>query len=177
MEQSTEKNIILGGGCFWCIEAVFLEIPGVKAVLPGYTGGSLDNPSYEQVSGGNTGHAEVIKVTYDNESGLLKKILDIFFTVHNPTTLNRQGNDVGAQYRSVIFWEDEEQEKIIIDFIAGIKDDFTDPIVTEISKLDKFYPAEEYHHRYFAKHPENAYCSVVIAPKVKKAKDKIKNPE
>jgi len=177
MEQTTEKNIILGGGCFWCIEAVFLEMPGVKTVLPGYAGGSLDNPTYAQVTTGNTGHAEVVKITYDDESGLLEKVLDIFFTVHDPTTLNRQGNDIGTQYRSAIFWEDEEQKKIITDFIARLKDNFTDPIVTEVKKLDKFYEAEEYHYRYFIKHPENAYCSSVIAPKVKKAKDKIKNPD
>lgn len=166
------KTIYLGGGCFWCIEAVFQDMPGVEKVTSGYTGGETSDPSYEEVSSGETGHAEVVKIEFDFDKISLEKILKIFFTAHNPTTLNKQGNDIGTQYRSMILFTEDEQEKIIKDFIASLQKDYKDNIVTEIKRLDKFYPAEEYHQNYFKKNPNQAYCQVVIKPKIKKVKEK-----
>jgi peptide-methionine (S)-S-oxide reductase len=166
------ENASLAGGCFWCLEAVYLELRGVTGVQSGYAGGKRPNPTYEQVCGGTTGHAEVVRVTYDPEVVSYKELLDIFFTIHDPTTLNRQGGDKGTQYRSAIFFESPEQERIARETIA----EFTaakvwdDPIVTEVTPLEKFWPAEEYHDNYFARNPQNPYCSVVIAPKVSKAR-------
>jgi peptide-methionine (S)-S-oxide reductase len=172
----------LGGGCFWCIEAAFNEIRGVVNVESGYAGGELASPTYEQVCRGTTGHAEVVQVTFDPDIISFKEILEIFFTAHDPTTLNRQGADVGNQYRSVIFYHNEKQKKIAEQFIdeldtAKVLDN---PIVTQVEPFKNFYKAEEYHRRYFGSHPEAAYCSVVIAPKIaklrKKYREKLKKP-
>ncbi len=168
--EENKKTIVLGGGCFWCTEAAFLIIPGVLEVEPGYSGGQTENPTYEQVCSGKTGHAEVVKIIYDSQKTSLDKILEIFFKVHDPTTLNQQGADKGTQYRSIILWQDEGDEEIIENFIDRNRGEFSDPIVTEVRKLEKFYPAEEYHKRYFEKHPENAYCQAVIRPKLEKIK-------
>ena len=166
------EHATLAGGCFWCLEAVYLELKGVQAVQSGYAGGARPNPTYEQVCSGATGHAEVVRVTYDPAIVTYKELLDVFFTIHDPTTLNRQGGDKGTQYRSAVFFESPEQERVARETIA----EFTaakvwdDPIVTEVAPLEKFWPAEEYHNNYFARNPQTPYCSVVIAPKVSKAR-------
>jgi methionine-S-sulfoxide reductase len=159
-------SIVLGGGCFWCIEAIYLKIPGVLFATSGYAGGNVSNPSYEEVSTGETGHAEVVKVEFDKKSISLEKILKIFFLAHNPTTLNRQGNDVGNQYRSIILYTHEEDEKIIKEVMEEIKKEYKDPIVTEIKKLDNFFEAEDYHKNYYENNKNNAYCRLVIKPKL-----------
>lgn len=160
----------LGGGCFWCTEAVFQMIRGVEKVEPGYAGGSLPNPSYEQVSTGTTGHAEVAQITFNPEVISFREILEIFFGTHDPTQLNRQGADVGTQYRSVILYRNEEQKAMAEQVIREFEDDkvYDKPIVTKVEPLKAFYPAEEYHKDYFKKHPKQAYCQVVIAPKIAK---------
>jgi peptide-methionine (S)-S-oxide reductase len=162
----------LAGGCFWCLEAVYLELRGVQGVVSGYAGGRRPNPTYEQVCSGATGHAEVVQVTFDPQVVSFRDLLDVFFTIHDPTTLNRQGNDSGTQYRSAIYYHSPEQERVARDTIAELTAQqlWDDPIVTEVAPLDKFWPAEAYHQNYFANHPENPYCSVVIAPKVSKAR-------
>jgi peptide-methionine (S)-S-oxide reductase len=162
----------LAGGCFWCLEAVYLELKGVTGVQSGYAGGKRLNPTYEQVCSGATGHAEVVQVSFDPEIVSYKELLDVFFTIHDPTTLNRQGGDVGTQYRSAIFFETPEQERLAKETIAEFDAAkvWNDPIVTEVAPLEKFWPAEEYHNNYFARNPQNPYCSVVIAPKVSKAR-------
>ncbi|MBB2169577.1 peptide-methionine (S)-S-oxide reductase MsrA [Gluconacetobacter aggeris] len=166
------QTAYLAGGCFWCTEAALRELAGIEDVTPGYAGGDVPNPSYEQVCTGRTGHAELVRVTFDPNVLSYADLLRIFFTIHDPTTLNRQGEDVGTQYRSVIFYATPEQERV-----AGeVRDEITatqlwpDPIVTEIQKLTQFYEAEAYHHDYFAKHPERGYCAAVIAPKVAKVR-------
>ena len=171
MSAATE-HASLAGGCFWCLEAVYLELKGVLGVKSGYAGGKRPNPTYEQVCSGTTGHAEVVRVEYDPEVVSYKDLLDVFFTIHDPTTLNRQGGDKGTQYRSAIFYESPEQERIARDTIAEVNAAKTwkDPIVTEVAPLEKFWPAEDYHDNYFAQNPQNPYCSVVIAPKVSKAR-------
>jgi len=170
--KNNNQEIILGGGCFWCTEAVFGEMAGVIEVIPGYSGGQLANPSYEKVVGGNTGHAEVIKLTYDPEVLPLLQILKVFFTMHDPTSPNKQGNDIGTQYRSVIYYKTEAQKKIIADFITKVQSEYSQTIVTEVKEITEFFPAEDYHHNYFKNHPDQAYCSFVIAPKIKKVKEK-----
>ena len=160
----------LAGGCFWCLEAVYVELQGVGKVVSGYAGGAIPNPSYEQICSGSTGHAEVVQIAYDPGVLTYEDILGVFFTIHDPTTLNRQGNDVGTQYRSAIFYHDEEQkaaaEKAISDMTqAGI---WSRPIVTEVVPLTDFYPAEAYHQDYFKNNPYQPYCQVVVAPKVAK---------
>lgn len=170
--MTNKQTIILGGGCFWCTEAVFEDLSGIIETHPGYSGGEDSRPTYEKVCMGNTGHAEVLKLVYDETILPLAKILKIFFIMHDPTSLNQQGHDVGTQYRSVIYYENDEQQKMITDFITEAQGDYSKTLVTEIKKLDKFYPAEEYHHHYFKKNPEQTYCSMVIAPKVKKVKEK-----
>jgi peptide-methionine (S)-S-oxide reductase len=162
----------LAGGCFWCLEAVYLELRGVQSVVSGYAGGRRPNPTYEQVCSGATGHAEVVQVTYDPQVISFRDLLDVFFTIHDPTTLNRQGNDSGTQYRSAIYFHSPEQERVARGTIAEITAQklWDDPIVTEVAPLEKFWPAETYHQNYFANHPENPYCAVVIAPKVSKAR-------
>jgi len=160
----------LGGGCFWCLEAVYDDLVGVLSVESGYMGGSVANPSYELVCTGRTGHAEVVQVTFDNEVVRFGEILEIFFAIHDPTTLNRQGADVGTQYRSAIFTHAPEQQAAAEQAIADLNRAgvWEAPIVTQIVRLEAFYPAEEYHQEYFERHPGQGYCQVVIAPKVAK---------
>jgi peptide-methionine (S)-S-oxide reductase len=162
----------LGGGCFWCTEAVIERLPGVKKVTSGYSGGTLANPTYEDVCNGDTGHAEVIQVEFDPAVITYEKILEVFFEAHDPTTLNRQGADAGTQYRSVIFYHNEEQHKAAARAKIAAQALWPDPIVTEIAPLKKFYPAEGYHQDYFRKNPNQGYCSFVIKPKVKKLEEK-----
>ncbi|MBN1120641.1 MAG: peptide-methionine (S)-S-oxide reductase MsrA [Anaerolineae bacterium] len=165
MEKAT-----LGGGCFWCLEAVYEELKGVDSVVSGYAGGHVPNPTYEQVCGKGTGHAEVVQVTYDPAVISYGDLLDIFFTIHNPTTLNRQGNDVGPQYRSIILAHSDEQKAAAEAKIAEVNDAglWDNPIVTEVVPLEMFYPAEDYHQGYFRQNPYRGYCMMVIAPKVAK---------
>jgi peptide-methionine (S)-S-oxide reductase len=160
----------LGGGCFWCLEAVYDELEGVKDVESGYAGGTVPNPSYEQVSTGRTGHAEVVQVTFDPRQVSYREILEVFFSIHDPTTLNRQGADVGTQYRSVIFYHDERQKEIAEQMIRGLDaaEKWPDPIVTEVVPFDAFYKAEDYHQEYYQHHQNRPYCRVVIAPKLSK---------
>ena len=164
----------LAGGCFWCLEAVFDELKGVESVESGYSGGHVQRPSYAQVCDGDTGHAEVVQVTFDPQVLSYKDLLTIFFTIHDPTTLNRQGNDVGTQYRSAIFYHNEEQKKIAEDVMqeVGAAKIWDHPIVTEVTPFDKFYMAEDYHQEYFKNNPFQGYCRVVIAPKVTKFRHK-----
>ena len=166
-EQAT-----LAGGCFWCLEAVYDQLRGVANVDSGYAGGRRPNPTYEQVCTGTTGHAEVVQITYDPEQITYGDLLDVFFTIHDPTTLNRQGADVGTQYRSAIFYHNDEQKRIAEEKIRELGDFKTweDPIVTQVAPLTEFYPAEEYHRDYFERNPSQSYCSIVIAPKVAKAR-------
>jgi peptide-methionine (S)-S-oxide reductase len=169
-ETESTQVITLGGGCFWCTEAVFLDVSGVTSVEPGYAGGHVKNPTYEAVCAGDTGHAEVVQVRFDPARISLKEILAIFFTVHDPTTLNRQGHDVGTQYRSAIFYHDEEQAATARKFIAQMEEEkvFRDPIVTEVAPISEYSTAESYHHRYFEQHPSQGYCTMVVAPKLAK---------
>jgi peptide-methionine (S)-S-oxide reductase len=160
--------IVLGAGCFWCTEAVFSVLKGVKSTMPGYSGGTSPNPTYEEVCTGLTGHAEVVRVEFDPEVLRLKKIFDIFFMMHDPTSLNRQGADIGTQYRSVIFYTSDEQLKAADEYIAGLQRTLSRRIVTEVRPLGRFYPAEGYHKDYFLKNPGQGYCSFVIKPKVEK---------
>ncbi|MGC9349754.1 MAG: peptide-methionine (S)-S-oxide reductase MsrA [Anaerolineae bacterium] len=176
-ENTTSNNVevtTLGGGCFWCLEAVYDELIGVTDVVSGYGGGTVPNPSYEQVCTGRTGHAEVVQVTFDPSTISFRDILEVFFSIHDPTTLNRQGADVGTQYRSVIFYHNERQKEIAEEMIDKLEaeDAFDDSIVTQIEPLDEFYPAESYHQEYYQNNPRRPYCRVVIAPKVKKFQKK-----
>lgn len=163
----------LGGGCFWCMEAVFTKVKGVKSSKSGFAGGHVENPSYEQVVTGSTGHAEVIQIEYDPVEISYSQLLEIFFSVHNPTTLNRQGGDVGTQYRSVVFYHDMEQKHLTDKIITRINAEKTwdNPLVTEVLPLEAFYPASDYHQNYFERNPYQGYCQMVIAPKVKKFKE------
>jgi peptide-methionine (S)-S-oxide reductase len=163
-----QKTAIFGGGCFWCVEAIFSDLNGVLEVVPGYSGGHVDNPTYEQVCTNETGHAEVVKITYDGDVISYEDLLKIFFTTHDPTTLNRQGGDVGTQYRSVIFYQDEEEKQVAQAVKKESAHLWEDPIVTEITQLETFYPAEDYHRDYFRLNPQQGYCRMVIAPKVAK---------
>ncbi len=160
----------LGGGCFWCLEAIYDDLNGVTDVVSGYMGGDVANPSYQAVCTGTTGHAEVVQVTFDPDVISFKDILNVFFTIHDPTTLNRQGNDVGPQYRSAIFYHSDEQKRIAEETIAELTDAklWRDPIVTEVTAAGTFYAAEDYHQNYFANNPNQGYCRAVIAPKVAK---------
>ena len=160
----------LAGGCFWCIEAVFDELNGVVSVESGYSGGRIDNPSYQAVCTGMTGHAEVVQVTFDPSAISFRDILRVFFTVHDPTTLNRQDADVGTQYRSAIFYHDEEQKRVAEEVIREIAAEkvWNNPIVTEVTKFEKFFVAEDYHQEYFVNNPRQPYCMAVVAPKVMK---------
>ena len=162
--------ITLGGGCFWCTEAVYQQIDGVRSVESGYSNGHTRNPSYQQVCGGDTGHNEVVRVEFDNQRISLRELLEIFFTIHDPTTLNRQGADVGTQYRSVIFTHDDAQKKTAEEVKAALDaaKAFDRPIVTEITPYKAFYPAEDYHQGYYDANPRAGYCRVVIAPKLEK---------
>jgi peptide-methionine (S)-S-oxide reductase len=160
----------LAGGCFWCLEAVFDEVKGVHSVESGYAGGHVDNPSYRAVCNGDTGHAEVIQVHFDPNIVTYRDLLNVFFAIHDPTTLNRQGGDVGTQYRSAIFYHDDEQKMIAEELIRDLNSQqiWDRPIVTEVAKLDRFYMAEDYHQEYFARNPYQPYCQAVVAPKVSK---------
>ena len=166
------SSIVLGGGCFWCLDAGFRLIKGVVSVVSGFSGGNVSNPGYYDVVTGETGHAEVVKVTFDTGIISLDDVLDIFWAMHNPTTLNYQGNDKGTQYRSVIFYSSESQKSVIDSSIKQVAKLWDDPIVTEVKELDVFYPAEEEHQDYFAKHPEQGYCQVIINPKLAKLRQK-----
>jgi peptide-methionine (S)-S-oxide reductase len=159
---------VLGGGCFWCTEAVYLEAKGVNRVESGYTGGQQPDPTYEQVCAGTTGHAEVVRLEFDPDVISYRDILEIFFTIHDPTTLNRQGNDVGTQYRSVIYYQSPEQEATARQVMAEMAHVWDAPIVTEISPAQQYYKAEAYHQNYFAQHPLQGYCALVVEPKVAK---------
>lgn len=169
MSDRTE-TAVLGGGCFWCLEAVYQLVDGVHEVKSGYAGGYTENPTYEQVCSGGTGHAEVVRVTYDPEVVSFGDLLDIFFSIHDPTTLNRQGADVGTQYRSAIFYADEAQHEVAVRKIEEVDADgpWDDPIVTEVAALERFHPAETYHDDYLNRNPSQPYCQAVVAPKVAK---------
>lgn len=170
-----EEVATLGGGCFWCLEAVFEETKGVSKVISGYAGGHSENPSYEAVSGGNTGHAEVVQITFDPQIISYAQILKIFWTIHDPTTLNRQGNDVGTQYRSVIFYHTDAQKIVAETSVKEQSKIFSNPIVTAIAPVPTFYEAEAYHQNYFKNNPTQGYCSFVVAPKVEKFKHTYKD--
>ncbi|MBX2842861.1 MAG: peptide-methionine (S)-S-oxide reductase MsrA [Flammeovirgaceae bacterium] len=166
------ETATLAAGCFWCVEAIFQRLEGVKSVLPGYSGGHIKNPAYREVCTGRTGHAEVAKIDFDPETISFKEILEVFWITHDPTTLNRQGNDVGTQYRSSIFFHNDEQKEIAEISKRSTEEAklWPDPIVTEIVPFEVFYPAEEDHKNYFNEHPDQTYCSLVINPKVQKFK-------
>ena len=171
--MSNLRKATLGGGCFWCLEAVYQEVDGVESVVSGYAGGHVPNPSYRQVCNGTTGHAEVTQVTYDPSVVSYRDLLEIFFTIHNPTTKNRQGPDVGEQYRSIILYHDEEQNTTAASVIDALGDDvFEDAIVTEVEPLDTFYEAEEEHQDYYRNNASLPYCQSVISPKVAKLRQK-----
>lgn len=168
------NNIVLGGGCFWCIEAILKNVKGIRTIIPGYSGGYTENPTYKEVCTNQTGHAEVVKIIYDPDTISLDNILKLFFVIHDPTTKDRQGGDIGSQYRSIILPASVEQEKIAYKVKKEIQDEkiWKNPIVTEIKMLDKFYQAEKEHQNYFELHPEEAYCQAVIEPKVRKFRQK-----
>jgi peptide-methionine (S)-S-oxide reductase len=173
-QPMASETATLAGGCFWCLEAVYQQLKGVQKVVSGYSGGHMPNPDYRSVCTGATGHAEVVQITYDPAVVSYRDLLDVFFTIHDPTTLNRQGNDIGTQYRSAIYYHTPEQEQIAQQTIhdlekAGLWDD---PIVTEIAPLDVFYPAEDYHQNYYINNPMQGYCRVVVAPKIAKFRQK-----
>ena len=165
------ERLVLGGGCFWCIEAIYNSLKGVKDARSAYSGGARKNPTYENVCSGATGHAEVVDISFDPNIISRKKLLEIFFAIHNPTTLNQQGADKGTQYRSVIYYNSDEEKKLIDGVIKEAQKSFSDPIVTEVSELGEVYHAEEYHQYYYKKNPNNGYCQVVIAPKLQKFKE------
>ena len=168
------ETATLGAGCFWCVEAVFDDLKGVEDVVSGYSGGHTENPTYREVCSETTGHAEVAQIRFDPEVISFKEILQVFFAVHDPTTLNRQGNDVGTSYRSAIFYHDENQKRIAEEVIREVTEEgvYDDPIVTEVTAFDKFYPAEDYHQEYFENNPNQPYCAAVVAPKVAKFRKK-----
>lgn len=175
VKMEVEKGLevaTFGGGCFWCTEAIFLELEGVKKVESGYTGGKTANPTYEEVSSGSTGHAEATQITFDPTKISFGELLEIFFATHDPTTLNRQGADVGTQYRSEVFYHNDEQKKITEDYIKVLNTEntFGKPVVTKVSPASKFYVAEDYHQNYYARNKEKSYCSYVITPKVEKVR-------
>ena len=167
-----KESIVLGGGCSWCLDAGYRLIEGVLRVETGYSGGNVKDPSYDQVCTGETGHAEVVRITFDTDKIKLKDLLDIFWALHDPTTLNKQGYDVGTQYRSIILYSNEEQKNIAEKSMNDNSAVWNDPIVTEILPLQTFYLAEQEHQNFFANHPESAYCQVIINPKLKKLRKK-----
>ncbi len=168
------QQAVFGGGCFWCVEAVFLQLQGVQTVVSGYAGGITQHPSYEQICEGNTHHAEVIQINFDDSQISFSQLLDVFFATHDPTTLNRQGNDVGTQYRSVIFYQDDSQKQIAEQRIEELKAEGIN-IVTELSPMPTFYPAEEYHQNFFARNPNQGYCNFSIPPKIMKLRSKFQD--
>jgi peptide-methionine (S)-S-oxide reductase len=169
-EMAKAEVATLAGGCFWCLEAIFREVDGVDGVISGYTGGTTANPTYEEVCTDTTGHTEAVQLTFDPGKISYREILQIFFSVHDPTTLNRQGEDVGTQYRSAIFYHNDRQRAIAEALVKELNEAqlWNKPIVTQVAPLDEFYPAEDYHREYFSRHPEQPYCQVVISPKVSK---------
>ena len=170
MEQVERHTATLAGGCFWCLEAVFEQVTGVLGVVSGYSGGTVPEPDYEMVCGGQTGHAEAVRIEFDSRRISYRQLLEIFFSIHDPTTPDRQGNDVGTQYRSAIFCHDEQQRAEAEAMIAALEAShvWPDPVVTQVLPLQPFYPAEEYHRHYFAQHADEGYCRFVIAPKLEK---------
>ncbi len=164
------ETATLGAGCFWCVEAVFDDLEGVHDVVSGYSGGHKDHPTYQEVCSETTGHAEVVQIRFDPDVITYADILRVFFSVHDPTTLNRQGNDIGTSYRSAIFFHSEEQEHVAHEIITEVTNEgiYDDPIVTEVTAFDKFWPAEDYHQEYFANNPNQPYCAAVVAPKLAK---------
>ncbi len=175
--EKNEEIATFAGGCFWCTEAVFLELDGVKSVVSGYIGGTISNPTYEEVSSGSSGHAEATQITFDPKKISFGELLEVFFATHDPTTLNRQGADVGTQYRSEVFYHNEEQKKITEDYIAQMTAAYTfgSPIVTKISPAPQFYAAEDYHQNYYSRNKNQSYCSYVITPKINKLKQGFKD--
>ena len=173
MEQTEQQVATLAGGCFWCLEAVFEQVPGVMSVVSGYIGGTLVDPDYEAVCSGQTGHAEAVRIEFDANRISFAGLLEIFFSIHNPTTLNRQGNDIGTQYRSAIFCHDDQQCTEAEAMIASLdaRHIWPAPIVTEVLAAGVFYPAEDYHQHYYAQHPEQGYCQFIIAPKLEKFRE------
>ena len=169
----TTATATLGGGCFWCVEAAFEELSGVTDVTSGYAGGETEDPTYREVCSGTTGHAEVVQVEYDTDELAYEDVLEVFFTVHDPTTVDREGPDVGSQYRSIVLCHDEDQRERVTAFVDELEAEgaFDDPIVTEVEALERFYRAEEKHQNYFEKHPNAAYCTVNVAPKVSKVRE------
>ena len=169
------KVIILGGGCFWCVESAFMRLKGITGLVSGYANGTTKNPTYKDICSGETGHAEVVKVEFDPQEINLETILDVFFTVHDPTTLNRQGNDVGTQYRSIIIFSDKEDKDIILKKINDINESslWDSPLVTEVEALDSFYEAESYHQDYFNNNPANPYCQAIIPAKITKLENRL----
>jgi peptide-methionine (S)-S-oxide reductase len=172
MEQAT-----FAGGCFWCLEAIFLKLKGVEKVVSGYSGGKRENPTYEQVCSGATGHAEVVQIDFDPKVINFEQLLDVFFHIHNPTTLNKQGYDTGTQYRSAVFYHNQDQKQLTEEYIKKLELSkvWDDPIVTEVIPLEEFYAAEDYHQNYFENNPQNQYCQLVINPKVEKFYQKFKD--
>ena len=168
--ENTIKTAILGGGCFWCTEAIFEDLKGVISVIPGYAGGDMNNPTYKDICNGGTGHAEVIKIAFDPCQITYKTLLEVFFATHDPTTLNRQGNDTGTQYRSIILYTAPEQKDGAERFIAEL-DKEGEKVVTELKPFEAFYEAEKYHHNYYQKNPEKTYCQIVINPKLEKVQE------
>lgn len=168
------KTAVLGGGCFWCLEAAFSKVKGVVSVISGYAGGTKEAPTYGDVCNGSTGHAEVIEIKYDPKIISYEEILHLFFSIHDPTTRNRQGNDIGTQYRSIILYDTQEEKLLAEKIIKKLEKEkiYPNPFVTEVKPLDKFYPAEEYHQKYFARNPDKAYCQIVISPKIAKLRQK-----
>ncbi|MEP4890370.1 MAG: peptide-methionine (S)-S-oxide reductase MsrA [Aliiglaciecola sp.] len=166
------QQATLAGGCFWCLESAFNSVEGIQSAYSGYAAGHVDNPTYEQVCSGSTGHAEVVRVNFDEDKISYRDVLEIFFALHNPTQLNRQGNDVGSQYRSAIFYHNDEQKKLAEEIITEVEEQkiWPDPVVTEVTQINNYYQAEDYHQDYFSKNPQNQYCNMVVAPKLAKFK-------
>ena len=172
MKNNTSKIAVFAGGCFWCTEAMFSQLKGVEKVISGFSGGTVPNPTYEQVCTGTTGHAECTQITYDPEQITFAELLEVFWMTHDPTTLNRQGADSGTQYRSAIFYTDEDQKEVAIAYMSKLVKEkiWSDPIVTEINRFEKFYPAEDYHQAYYSNNANQGYCRIVITPKLAKFK-------
>ena len=174
MDNQNHGVATLAGGCFWCLEAVFLELRGVERIDSGYSGGQVPNPSYQQVCAGTTGHAEVVQITFDPTAISFRELLEVFFTIHDPTTPDRQGYDVGPQYRSAIFYHDPAQKTVAEEVIAELENEgiWKSPIITELEPFTEFYPAEEYHQQYFMKNSNQPYCQLIIEPKVAKVRER-----
>jgi len=166
--SETERKLVLGGGCFWCLEAIYSRIDGCESISPGYAAGNIDNPSYRDVCNGGTGHAEVIEIVYDSAKVNFRSLVEVFFATHDATTLNRQGNDVGTQYRSIICYSNNSEKKIIAEVVENEQSKLQAPIVTEVIELPTFYPAEIEHHDYYAQNTNQSYCQMVIKPKLDK---------